>query len=107
MITNPEETGRLPEVIAEGAYYGMQTFDQALLQHVQAGPGLDGGRPQGGHPSARLQAARVLRRHAQQLGRVVSLRHAEEQTDAADARGSGANGAQPAVSGAPGGNPQR
>jgi twitching motility protein PilT len=35
MIMNPAETGRLPEVIAEGAYYGMQTFDQALLQHVQ------------------------------------------------------------------------
>jgi twitching motility protein PilT len=37
MITNEEETGRLPEVIAEGAYYGMQTFDQALLSHVQNG----------------------------------------------------------------------
>jgi twitching motility protein PilT len=37
MIVNPEETGRLPEVIHEGAYYGMQTFDQALLAHVQAG----------------------------------------------------------------------
>jgi twitching motility protein PilT len=37
MIVNPEETGRLPEVIFEGAYYGMQTFDQALLHHVQAG----------------------------------------------------------------------
>jgi twitching motility protein PilT len=37
MITNPEETGRLHEVISEGAYYGMQTFDQALLSHVQAG----------------------------------------------------------------------
>jgi twitching motility protein PilT len=37
MIVNPEETGRLHEVIAEGAYYGMQTFDQALLAHVQAG----------------------------------------------------------------------
>ncbi len=37
MIVNPEETGRLTEVIAEGAYYGMQTFDQALLGHVQAG----------------------------------------------------------------------
>jgi twitching motility protein PilT len=37
MIINPEETGRLPEVIFEGAYYGMQTFDQALLHHVQAG----------------------------------------------------------------------
>jgi twitching motility protein PilT len=37
MIINPEETGRLHEVIAEGAYYGMQTFDQALLTHVQTG----------------------------------------------------------------------
>ena len=32
MIMNPDETGKLREVIAEGAYYGMQTFDQALLQ---------------------------------------------------------------------------
>jgi twitching motility protein PilT len=37
MILNPNETGKLPEVISEGAYYGMQTFDQALLAHVQAG----------------------------------------------------------------------
>ena len=37
MIMNPEETGKLPEVISEGAYYGMQTFDQALLYHVQQG----------------------------------------------------------------------
>jgi twitching motility protein PilT len=37
MIMNPEETGRLGEVITEGEYYGMQTFDQALLKHVQAG----------------------------------------------------------------------
>jgi twitching motility protein PilT len=37
MIMNPAETGRLIEVIAEGGYYGMQTFDQALLGHVQAG----------------------------------------------------------------------
>jgi twitching motility protein PilT len=37
MIVNPDETGRLHEVIAEGGYYGMQTFDQALLSHVQAG----------------------------------------------------------------------
>jgi twitching motility protein PilT len=37
MIMNPEETGRLHEVISEGGYYGMQTFDQALLHHVQSG----------------------------------------------------------------------
>jgi twitching motility protein PilT len=37
MIMDPEQTGRLREVIAEGEFYGMHTFDQALLHHVQAG----------------------------------------------------------------------
>jgi twitching motility protein PilT len=37
LILNPKETGRMTEVIAEGEYYGMQTFDQALLKHVMAG----------------------------------------------------------------------
>jgi twitching motility protein PilT len=37
MIMDPEQTGRLTEVVADGAYYGMQTFDQALFEHVKAG----------------------------------------------------------------------
>ncbi len=37
LILNPEETGRITEVISEGSYYGMQTFDQALLGHVTRG----------------------------------------------------------------------
>jgi twitching motility protein PilT len=37
MILNAEETGRLHEVIREGDYYGMQTFDQSLFEHVTAG----------------------------------------------------------------------
>jgi twitching motility protein PilT len=37
MILDPDQTDRLREVIAEGEYYGMQTFDQALLRHFQAG----------------------------------------------------------------------
>jgi twitching motility protein PilT len=37
MILDPDATGNLREVIAEGEYYGMQTFDQALLHHYQAG----------------------------------------------------------------------
>ncbi|MFL5823122.1 MAG: type IV pilus twitching motility protein PilT [Solirubrobacteraceae bacterium] len=37
MIMDPDQTGRLPEVITEGSYYGMQTFDQALLGFYQAG----------------------------------------------------------------------
>jgi twitching motility protein PilT len=37
MIVDPTQTNRLHEVIEEGEYYGMQTFDQALLAHLQAG----------------------------------------------------------------------
>jgi len=37
LILNPNETGKITGVIAEGEYYGMQTFDQALLKHVMAG----------------------------------------------------------------------
>src|SRR5918996_4633428 len=37
MITDPTQTGRLPEVIAEGSFYGMQTFDQHLFEHLRAG----------------------------------------------------------------------
>jgi twitching motility protein PilT len=37
MIMDPTQTGRLPEVIADGGYYGMQTFDQALFDHLKAG----------------------------------------------------------------------
>jgi twitching motility protein PilT len=37
MIMDPEQTGKLVEVITSGAYYGMQTFDQALFGHVKAG----------------------------------------------------------------------
>ena len=36
-IISPEATGELRDIIAEGAYYGMQTFDQALVKLVQAG----------------------------------------------------------------------
>jgi twitching motility protein PilT len=37
MIMDPAQTGRLGEVVSEGAYYGMQTFDQALFHHVKGG----------------------------------------------------------------------
>ena len=36
LILNPEETGKISEVISEGEFYGMQTFDQALLKAVMA-----------------------------------------------------------------------
>jgi twitching motility protein PilT len=37
MIMDPDQTGRLGEIIEEGSYYGMQTFDQALYNHLAAG----------------------------------------------------------------------
>ena len=37
LILNPEETGKITEVIAEGEYYGMRTFDQALLAYAAEG----------------------------------------------------------------------
>ena len=36
-IIDPNQTGQLGQIIAEGAYYGMQTFDQALFAHVKEG----------------------------------------------------------------------
>ena len=44
LILNPEETGKITEVIAEGEYYGMRTFDQALLAYVMEGRISRGGR---------------------------------------------------------------
>jgi twitching motility protein PilT len=37
LIMNPEETGKITEVIGEGGYYGMRTFDQSLLGYVMEG----------------------------------------------------------------------
>lgn len=34
-IMDPEQTGQIQQAIAEGEYYGMQTFDQALLKLVE------------------------------------------------------------------------
>ena len=36
-IIDPEQTGGLSAIIGDGGYYGMQTFDQALFAHVDAG----------------------------------------------------------------------
>ena len=54
--------GRLTEVIAEGGYYGMQTFDQALFDHLKAGRVTIERGDAGRHQPARLQAARRRRR---------------------------------------------
>jgi twitching motility protein PilT len=51
MIMRPDETSRLFEAIAEGGYYGMQTFDQALREHVERGRiSMDDAVPAASHP---------------------------------------------------------
>ena len=62
MIVDPAQTGKLAEVISTGAYYGMQTFDQALFGHVKAGLRDLRGRDEGRVEPARLQAADAGRR---------------------------------------------
>jgi len=36
-IVDPESTIEISDVIAEGGFYGMQTFDQALVELVREG----------------------------------------------------------------------
>jgi twitching motility protein PilT len=36
-IVDPELTGEMHEIIADGEYYGMQTFDQALVKLIEQG----------------------------------------------------------------------
>jgi twitching motility protein PilT len=98
MIMNPEETGKLPEVISEGVYYGMQTFDQALLYHVQQG-------------RVAMEEALKAATHPHDFKLLVSsdglrstsvesvLEMGEEEEPAAAAPGP-SNGGQPSVTGA-------
>jgi twitching motility protein PilT len=98
MITNPEETGKLPEVISEGAYYGMQTFDQALLYHVQQGRvSMTDALKAATHPHdfKLLVSSDGLRSTS-----VESVIATDEEEDADAAAPS--NGAEPSVTGAPG-----
>ncbi|MGH9091910.1 MAG: type IV pilus twitching motility protein PilT [Acidimicrobiales bacterium] len=36
-IVDPEITGEIQQIVAEGEYYGMRTFDQSLADHLQEG----------------------------------------------------------------------
>jgi twitching motility protein PilT len=97
MIMNPEETGKLPEVISEGAYYGMQTFDQALLGHVQQGRvSMEVALKAATHPHdfKLLVSSDGLRSTS-----VESVLETPEEEPAGSAP---SNGAEPSVTGAPG-----
>jgi twitching motility protein PilT len=99
MINNAEETGKLPEVISEGAYYGMQTFDQALLHHVQQNRvSMEDALKAATHPHdfKLLVSSDGLRSTS-----VESVFTGEEGEDG-DEPGAPTNGTEPSVSGAPG-----
>src|ERR687895_1017028 len=97
MILNPEETGKLPEVISEGGYYGMQTFDQALLTHVQAGRvAMEDALRAATHPhdfKLLVSSGGIRSTSVESLG----VDSPDEPEDPAQA-----NGAEPSVSGVPG-----
>jgi twitching motility protein PilT len=96
MIMNPEETGKLPEVISEGAYYGMQTFDQALLYHVQQGRvAMEDALKAATHPH---DFKLLVSSDGMRSTSVESMGTDEPEDSGAPA----ANGAQPTVSGTPG-----
>ena len=98
MIMNPDETGKLPEVISEGAYYGMQTFDQALLHHVQEGRvAMNDALKAATHPHdfKLLVSSDGLRSTS-----VESVIDTAEEQESAEP--SPTNGSEPSVTGAPG-----
>jgi twitching motility protein PilT len=99
MIMDPSETPRLPEVVAEGAYYGMQSFDQALLHHVQAGRvSMDDAFKAATHPhDFKLLVSSDGRRHTS-VESVFGGEIADDENELS------ANGVAPAISG-PGGAP--
>ncbi len=71
LILNPEETGKITEVIGEGEYYGMRTFDQSLLALRDGGQGLRAGGARLRLQPARLQADARRRRPARQRHRAA------------------------------------
>jgi hypothetical protein len=51
MIIDSRETGKLGEAIGDGSYYGMQTFDQALLHlHTEGKISMDAALKAATHP---------------------------------------------------------
>jgi twitching motility protein PilT len=98
MIMNPEETGKLPEVISEGAYYGMQTFDQALLYHVQHGRvSMEDALKAATHPHDFKLLVASDGQRSTSVETVLTHEEPEEPAGVAQT-----NGAEPSVSGLPG-----
>ena len=88
MILDPKLTGQLPEVVAEGGYYGMQTFDQHLLKPPAGRPDHDGGGDARRDLAARLQAdgRRPTARAGTTMDDVAATAHGAPRSAAASRR---------------------
>jgi twitching motility protein PilT len=97
MIMDPTQTGRLHEVIQEGEYYGMQTFDQALLGHLQGGRiSMEEALKAATHPhDFKLLVAAEGRRSTSMADVTPSQDAGEDEPAPAPSNGNG-NGHQPA-----------
>jgi twitching motility protein PilT len=104
MIMNPDETGKLPEVISEGAYYGMQTFDQALLNHVQQGRvSMDVALKAATHPhDFKLLVSSDGLRSTSVESVIAAPEEPDTEAEPEPAAAAPGNGVSPSVSGAPG-----
>jgi twitching motility protein PilT len=71
-IIDPEATIEIRDVIGEGAFHGMQTFDQALVGLVRERPGDRGGCPVRLDEPARLRA-RAPRDAHPELNRALTV----------------------------------
>jgi twitching motility protein PilT len=92
MIMNPDETGKLSEVIAEGAYYGMQTFDQSLFHlHKEGVISLDQALEAASHP----HDFKLLVASAGQRATSVDHLYGQDESDEASAKGEVSNGEVP------------
>jgi twitching motility protein PilT len=94
LISNPAETGKLNEVIAEGAYYGMQTFDQALLKlHEDGKISMDEALKAATHPHDFKLLVAAEGQRSTSVDQIYSSDHSRDAPPPSrETNGSGGNG---------------
>jgi twitching motility protein PilT len=96
MISDPAETGKLGEVIAEGSYYGMQTFDQALLRLYEDGKvSMDEALKAATHPHDFKLLVASAGQRSTSVDQIYSGEEAANQPPPASEGGNGSGGQEP------------
>jgi twitching motility protein PilT len=97
MISDPDETGKLGEVIAEGSYYGMQTFDQALLHLFDDGKiSMDEALKAATHPHDFKLLVASAGQRSTSVDQIYSGDEATDQPPPGSDGGNGSGGHEPA-----------